>query len=218
MGLDSGYTEYGESGDRFKAKADPYDGEEEKQYLSPNKSKLDVLSRHARKFKAGRASGGSNSSNASPDKRFKSSFMNNVETGSPDFKPGRMRDTANVDLDLDMDSGDSEQEFNKRSSGDSNEEENTRGLGARMGNKIKSGVKTGIELLRLDKIAKVVTGEDDKEPKIKSNFMANMMRMKNTMIKNTLKNKRKKWNFAEFYEVSENEDELKVRAHIEYKK
>lgn len=79
-------------------------------------------------------------------------------------------------------------------------------------------MQTGIELLRLDKIGLNFEEDDPNAPK-KSGFnFGNLMRIKNTMVKKTLQNRRKKWNYAEFYEVSEDEDEMKVRAHIEYKK
>lgn len=87
---------------------DPYDGEEEKEFLSPNKSKLDVLRKHARKLGQ---SPDNDRDGSSPDAKFKSSFMNNVDTGSPDSRrrtARNNRDTANVNLNLDLDSEDSE--------------------------------------------------------------------------------------------------------------
>lgn len=90
-----------------------------------------------------------------------------------------------------------------------------------MKEKLKTGVNSGIELLRLDKIGETLGNlvEHHSETNRSSMFdIVNVMKAKHTIVKKTLKNRRKKWNFAEFYEVSENEDELKVRAHIEYTK
>lgn len=48
--------------------------------------------------------------------------------------------------------------------------------------------------------------------------LSTMMKIKTKLMKQTKKKRIKPWNFAEYYQVSENEDEMKVRAHIEYSK
>lgn len=80
---------------------------------------------------------------------------------------------------------------------------------------MKKGVLSGIELLRLDKLGSMIV--DNPSPDLKMASMNRLNQAKKKML-SSLKNKSKKWNFAEFYQVSENENELKVRAHIEYSK
>lgn len=108
-------SDRGEDSDIRVNAFDSDDGEEEKQTLTPHRAKLDVLKKHSNRKKNMTSSQGSrkqSDDSGSPEPRFKSSLMNNVDTYSPEKK--RHRDTAAVDLDLDLDSENSEEEIRPR--------------------------------------------------------------------------------------------------------
>lgn len=156
------------------------------------------------------------SSDQSPPKKFKSSFMNNVETVSPD---GRHRDTQNVDLDLDLDlevsdgsEDDMRLDLKERLKQES--PENLRKQKKKKGEKnfaqkiasniaagFKSGVGKGIELLQLNKLG---IGESRKDKLLNEDRpgkfnISSMMKVKNKLMKNTKKKRIKPWNFMEYY-------------------